>query len=224
MPGKLTYNSYGKSRVRLTKVIRNGNVHDLFELNADIQLEGDFEPAYTAGDNRNVVATDTVKNTVYVIAKENAFDSVEAFSVLLARHFLKTYPHVSAALVELTQDSWRRIDVSGKPHDHAFVDAGAHKRIAIAKLARNGQAPSITGGVRGLKVIKTTASEWRDFHTDRYRTLKDTSDRILGTTIDATWACRTDADYNKSFDAITRAMLETFATQHSLGRSRRSCI
>src|SRR5687768_13093129 len=111
MPSALTHNSYGKSAVRLTKVVRDGLVHELFEIDADIQLEGDFEAAYREGDNRRVVATDTIKNTVYVLAKENAFDSVERFAMILASHFTSAYPWVTKATVELTQSSWRRITV-----------------------------------------------------------------------------------------------------------------
>src|SRR3954463_13045391 len=115
----LVHNSYGKSDVRLTKIVRNGPRHELFEINASINIEGDFTAAYTAGDNRNCVATDTMKNFVYVKAKEWNFNSVEGFAIILAKELIKTYPQIAKATVELTQTSWRRIDVNGKPHDHA---------------------------------------------------------------------------------------------------------
>src|SRR4051812_23293895 len=132
MPATLRHNSYGKSRVRLTKVVRTGPRHDLFEITADIQLEGDFATAYTAGDNRAVIATDSIKNTVYVLAKENAFDSVEQFALILARHFPSTYPQVTKTTVELTQSAWQRIAINGQPHDHAFTSAGPQQRYAKA--------------------------------------------------------------------------------------------
>ena len=212
----LVHNSYGKSAVRLTKVVRNGAVHELFEIDAAVQLEGEFEPAYRDGDNRKVVATDTIKNTVYVLAKENRFDSVEHFALILGRHFLKMYDHVSSATVELKQASYRRITVDGRPHDHAFTSGGPQRRFARAVLNRKGEA--LTGGVRDLVVLKTTASEWRDFHTDRYRTLKDTRDRIMATKVDADWLySTTDADFPAAVRAIDEAILTAFATQHSLG-------
>ena len=214
----LAHNSYGKSDVRLTKVVRNGSRHELFEINANIQFEGDFAAAYLEGDNRKVVATDSIKNTVYVLAKENAFDSVEQFAVILARHFLATYAQVSAARVELTQSAWQRITVDGKPHDHAFTSAGPQFRYALAKLDRSGQQPSLAGGVRGLLVLKTTASEWSDFVTDRYRTLKDTSDRIMASKVEADWIYNTTTgDFSSFAKAIDNAILTTFATRHSLG-------
>jgi urate oxidase len=217
MPTILTHNAYGKSAVRLTKVVRNGPVHDLFEIDAAIQLEGDFSAAYTNGDNRNVIATDTIKNTVYVLAKENAFDSIERFALVLATHFPKQYPWVTKATVELHQSAWRRIDVNQKPHDHAFTSDGPHQFYSKVVWSDGNLQPQI-GGIRGLLVLKTTASEWRDFHADRYRTLKDTRDRIMATKVDADWTYNTaDADFPAASSAIRRAILTTFATHYSLG-------
>src|SRR3954471_17373883 len=155
MPATLVTHSYGKSAVRLTKVVRNGPVHELFEIDAAVQLQGDFAAAYEAGDNRGVIATDTIKNTVYVLAKENAFDSVEQFALILARHFLATYEHVAAATVELRQSAYSRIDVNGRPHDHAFTSAGPQQRFARAICMRRHDFESLVGGVRDLVVLKT---------------------------------------------------------------------
>ncbi len=218
MPSNLTHNSYGKSAVRLTKVVRNGDVHELFEIDAAIQLEGDFEPAYRDGDNRNVVATDSIKNTVYVLAKENAFDSVEQFASILARHFIATYPQVTKATVELRQAAFRRILVDGKPHQHAFTSDGPQQRYALAAMSRGDASPTLSGGVRELVVLKTTGSEWRDFLTDRYRTLKDTRDRIVATKVNADWTYNTTTtSFPVAAKAIDDAILATFATHHSLG-------
>lgn len=217
MSSELTHNAYGKSGVRLTKVVRRGDVHELFEIEAAIQLEGDFAAAYRDGDNRSVIATDTIKNTVYVLAKENAFDSIEQFALILARHFISTYAHVSQAAVELTQSAYQRIEVEGRPHDHAFTSAGPRRRYTRAVIGR-GEAEQLVGGVRDLVVLKTTASEWRDFHADRYRTLKDTSDRIMATKVDATWTYpSTRVDFRNATSAIDAAILKTFATHYSLG-------
>ena len=92
--GTLGQNSYGKSGIRLTKVVRNGPRHELFEITANIQLEGDFAAAYCEGDNRNCIATDSLKNTVYVLAKEQRFESIEQFALILVRHFQIGRAHV----------------------------------------------------------------------------------------------------------------------------------
>src|SRR5205085_3665592 len=86
MPTVLVHNAYGKSRVRLTKVQRHADRHDLFEWSVDVQLTGDFAAAYTAGDNRQVIATDTMKNVVYALAADHALRSPEAFAFAVGRH------------------------------------------------------------------------------------------------------------------------------------------
>jgi len=75
----LTHNSYGKSNVRLTKVTRLPDRHELAQWSIDVLLEGDFAESYIAGDNRNVVATDTMKNTIYVLARDHDLADPESF-------------------------------------------------------------------------------------------------------------------------------------------------
>ena len=64
----LTHTAYGKSQVRLVQVRRRGDRHDLRDLAVAIRFEGDYDASFTAGDNREVLPTDTMKNTVYALA------------------------------------------------------------------------------------------------------------------------------------------------------------
>jgi urate oxidase len=203
--------------VRLTKVVRHPDGrHDLYEFCVDVQLEGDFADSYTAGDNTKIVATDSMKNTVYVLAKETTFDSAEGFALTLARHFAGTYAQVTAVSIRVSQANWQRITADGQPHAHAFVKGGTDVRWALVKMAKHGR-PTVESGVSGLQVVKTTASEFRDFVTDRYRTLKDTSDRIFGTSVEAAWTWGGEAaEFNAGYGAVRAALLHTFAAHHSL--------
>jgi urate oxidase len=215
----LTGNSYGKSRIRVTKVVRadGRQRHKLFDIEADIQLEGDFDRAYTHGDNANCIATDSMKNTVYVLAKERLFTTVDEFAYDLGEHFVKTYPQVSKATVELKQANWQRIEINGQPHGHAFALGGGDERVARA-IARRGGAIEWWGGVRNLRVLKTTNSQWHTFVDDRFRTLPDSFDRVLATQIDADWRYRTaDGVFDLHYEATRKAILETFANHASLG-------
>jgi urate oxidase len=222
LSGALSENSYGKSSVRVTKVLRHQDRHEAIEYAVDIALEGDFAESYTAGDNRKLVATDSMKNTVYVLAKEKSFDSPEGFAVEVARHFCTTYEQVKTTTVSVKQSLWQRIELGGKPHPHAFVAGAGDRRIARARLVKPANRPELAGGIEGLQVLKTTASEFRDFVTDRYRTLKDTRDRIFATTVDAEWEYTAAAvaggktNFNEIYSSARRAILETFATHHSL--------
>ena len=127
--GIIVHHSYGKSKVRLTKVSRQPDRHELKELNVDIALEGDFEETYTTGDNARIVATDSMKNTVYVLAAEHPLDDIESFAKTLAAHFIQKYEHVQKATINIAEDLWQRILLKGEAHAHAFVSAGAEKRV-----------------------------------------------------------------------------------------------
>ena len=79
----LAQNNYGKSRVRLLRVTRQEKHHEIKDLTFAIQLEGDFEAAHTAGNNRKILTTDTLKNTDYALAKEYPPEPIEDFSMHL---------------------------------------------------------------------------------------------------------------------------------------------
>src|SRR5438132_318225 len=98
----LTWNRYGKASVRLVKIRRARDSHELVDLTLDVQLEGDFAPVYEAGDNSSCIATDTMKNTVYAFAREDPIASVEAFAERLAVHFA-TEPPVRQARVSAVE-------------------------------------------------------------------------------------------------------------------------
>src|ERR1700722_9731744 len=106
--------SYGKSQVRLSRVFRDGSRHEFLELSVSIALDGDFIAAYEQADRSLIVATDTMKNTVYVLASQHATRSIEDFSHLLARHFLDKYSHVSKVSISCEQRPWARMDFAGR--------------------------------------------------------------------------------------------------------------
>ncbi|MBP9090171.1 urate oxidase [bacterium] len=217
----LVHNAYGKSGVRLTKVIRHEGYQELKELTANIQLEGSFEGSYLEGDNSQIIATDSMKNTVYVMAAEHALANLESFAQDLALHFLKTYSHVSEATVHLVEDLWLRIPTDGKPHPHAFVSAGNEKRIASVVADR--ESLSLQSGIDNLVVAKTTDSQFWGFIRDQYTTLPEVRDRIMATSIEASWWYTAESkkdtesiDFNKNYETIRKTILDVFATQHSL--------
>jgi urate oxidase len=215
MPAKLTENNYGKSDIRLTKVLRDGDHHELLEFSVDVLLRGDFSRSYTHGDNSSIVATDSMKNTVYVLGKENQFTTAEEFAMLVAGHFPRTYPQVSSASVQVRQTNWTRICVDEKPHEHAFICGGPDLWTAAASAARDGST-KISGGVSDLLILKTAQSAFKGFVTDRYRTLKDADDRIFATKLSAGWDFVSPSpDFTAVRKRINDAMLRIFATKMS---------
>jgi urate oxidase len=214
-PGIMTTNSYGKSRVRLTKIVREGDIHNIKELTIDIQIQGEFDRAFLSGDNSQIVATDSMKNTVYVLAAKNEFESIEEFGSILAEHFIRTYKHVSGVTIEIEEDLWQRVVLDGKAHPHAFFGAGGEKRWC--QVATDRTRATVSSGIRDLRVVKTTASEFWGFIRDEYTTLPEVRDRIFGATIASTWVFdKADHDFNLCYEKIRSAIIEVFATHHSL--------
>jgi urate oxidase len=213
---RLTDNDYGKSGVRLTKVVREGETQSLYEMKVDIRLGGEFERVYTEADNSLCIPTDTMKNTVYALARRESFDSPESFGSLLAAHFVEGFAQVAWAEVAIEQTLWERIRVDGEPHPHAFSGAGSARRTSLSRRERDGARLRVRGGIAGLEVIKTTGSRFSGFLVDEFTTLRETEDRILATCIDATWDFPAEgSDYNGAFETASRIIPRTFALHDS---------
>ncbi|HTB83279.1 MAG TPA: urate oxidase [Candidatus Sulfotelmatobacter sp.] len=215
---KLIHHRYGKARVRVLKVFRSGKTHTLKELEVSIALQGDFDASYTKADNRLVVATDSMKNTVNVLAKKFLGAETEEFGVTLGEHFLKTYPHVSCAEIALAERSWARIPVAGKLHAHAFTEKSAAKPFAKITATRDGKRikTEIESGIEDLLILKSAGSGFENFLRDGFTTLPDTNDRIFATKLKATWTyARKPVSYLAINQKILDAMLAVFAKNHS---------
>jgi urate oxidase len=207
-------NQYGKAEVRVVAVDRSAPRHTLVDLNVSSSLRGDFTAAHTAGDNSHVLATDTQKNTVFAFAREGV-GTPEEFGLRLARHFAGAYEWIHGARVAVDSYGWERISVAGAEHDHSFRRAGAEVRTAVVTV--DGDDAHVLAGLTDLVVLKTTGSEFWGFPHDRYTTLAETRDRILATAVTARWRYTgTDLDFDATFAGVRTALLETFASTHSL--------
>ena len=198
---KIVENRYGKSRVRVARLVRHEDRHEFVEYTVAIALEGDFDSSYSEGDNSLVLPTDTMKNTVYALAKHPAVEQPESFARLLADHFLGRLGHVSAVKVDIHSHLWSR---NGP---FSFTAGPSHRRIAKLHAMRDHSA--LESGVTGYLLMKTTGSAFKDFLRDEHTTLPDASDRILATSLDAMWTG--DADW----DQVTGAITEAFAAHQS---------
>jgi urate oxidase len=203
-------NSYGKTSVRLTYVDRSRNPHDVRELSIAILLEGDFASAYTDGDNAAVLPTDTMKNTVYVLARRLSWDSPELLGQGIARHFLDRLAQVSAVHVYIEQIPWTPI----ANHGAAFTQAGNERRTTRVRAARSGV--ELSSGIGGLQILKTADSGFSGFLKDEFTTLWETDDRLFGTVLQAEWRyLRTDLAFNDCHRQVRETLLECFAEHKS---------
>ena len=208
----LTWNRYGKSRVRLVKVRRQRDPHELVDLTLDVQLQGAFEVVYAGGDNRSCLATDTMKNTVYALARQDPIAHVESFAERLAEHFAAK-PAVSHVRISAVEHRWERISAAGRPHPHAFMQPGGEHWTAV--VTRDAQGIDVTSGLANLVMLKTTDSAFTGFPRDRYTTLADTGDRMLATSVTAAWKYRRGTRDFGGRARIRQRLIETFAGHDS---------
>jgi urate oxidase len=205
-------NSYGKSAIRLVKVDRQVRPHRVRDLTIAISLAGQFAASYSEGDNAAVIATDTMKNTAYALAGEHLTGSIEAFGLVLGRHFLDAGAEVDTATVSIDEHAWRPI---GSAPD-AFSRDASETRTAVVAVGRT--ATTARAGIRDLAVMKTTRSAFSGFPRDRFTTLAETEDRIMATKVTASWAYADPAavDFDRSYAAVRSTFLAAFADHHSV--------
>ena len=210
----LVQSAYGKSSVRLVQVRRHGDRHDLRDLTVAIQFKGHYDEAYTEGDNKAVLPTDTMKNTVYALAAREPVDDPERFGLALAERFLDRNARLVRARIDLTEHLWRRIPRGEKEHDHAFVRIGPETRTASVQSHR--RRTIVGAGIADLLVLKSADSAFDNFMHDEYTTLPDTRDRILATSLTATWRYRDlDVDFTPAWNGVRRVLLDVFAEHQS---------
>jgi urate oxidase len=208
-------NRYGKSRIRLVRVKRHRERHDFREWTLEILLQGDFESCFTDGDNSKILATDTMKNTVYSLARDSSAECMEDFGKELIDFLLPRNPQVSRAEVTISEKAWEHLIADGKPHPPAFVQSGGERQTTRLTRARGGKC-SVTSGLENLVIMKTVGSGFEGYIKDSLTTLPSTADRLFGTALRANWNYNSD---NLGFVAlrtkIREIMLSVFAPHES---------
>jgi urate oxidase len=206
-------NRYGKAEVRVVKVTRGSDRHEIDDLSITSQLSGDFAAAHLEGDNRNVVPTDTQKNTIFAFARDG-IGPPEEFLLRLADHFTSSFPCVTGGRWAAERYAWERIVSRGAEHDHAFVRSGQEVRTAV--VVADGDDRHVMAGVQGLRVLKTTGAGFEGYPKDRYTTLAETRERILATEVTARWRYgQAGIDYDATYAEVRALLLEAFAERFS---------
>ncbi|WVY96213.1 hypothetical protein V8G54_028364 [Vigna mungo] len=195
---------HGKERVRVARVWKTPQGrHFVVEWRVGISLFSDCVNSYLRDDNSDIVATDTMKNTVYAKAKEcSDILSVEDFAILLAKHFVSFYQKVTGAIVNIVEKPWERVIVDGQPHEHGFK-LGSEKHTAEAIVQKSGSL-QLTSGIEGL------SSGFVDFIRDKYTALPDTRERILATEVTALWRGVYSPSVQNTLYLMAKATLNRF--------------
>ena len=185
---------HGKAKVRVLRVRREKTLETVQEYTVATRL---FSPMYsrvfTDEDNSDLVATDTQKNTIYVVAQKTSAETPEDFAVDVARHLLAEYPNLSSVEVDVAEDLWKRHSGSDGPHAHGFIKYAPERAHAQVRLARDTiDKPEVTSSLTGLTVLKTTQSGFENYLHDRFTLLPETRERCLATEMTVGWT------YNRS--------------------------
>ena len=155
----------------------------------------EFLDAYTKGDNRRVVATDTMKNFIHATSLTARARTLEEWLLEVGTAFLDTYPHMERVTMLGRELPFPAAIVPGdggfEASDRLFsrdrCDAGS-ARLELAR-AEDGSV-TITdheSGRRNLQLIKITGSAFADFARDEHTTLPERPDRPLYIWLDIGW-------------------------------------
>ena len=213
---KLGANRYGKSRVRISRITRLDDRHEFNEWAVHVMLYGDFEGSFTQADNSKVLPTDTMKNTVYYVARGSKAATIEAFAMELGDYFLDNNQQVSKASILVEEKAWEHMIVDGTPEATTFRMGGPEVNTVLAVRAKGGPW-EITSGVDALTILKTTKSAFTGYIQDKLTTLKPATDRIFGTSATVEWDFLSGSpDYAQVRARILAALLKTFARHNSL--------
>ena len=209
-------NRYGKSRVRVMKVIRNETHHEMKEWNVCVLLHGDFETCFTTGDNSKILPTDTMKNTDYYLARESSAAALEVFATELVAFLLADNPQVSKASVEIEEKSWKAMLIDGQPHATTYQLGGPELQTAEV-VQQRGEAAQISSGIDGLVILKTTRSAFTGYIKNAQTTLPESTDRIFGTRATVVWEyLEKPNDYAAIRALALETLLKVFAEHDSL--------
>ncbi|WP_158943787.1 factor-independent urate hydroxylase [Granulicella sp. S190] len=212
---ELVENRYGKSRVRLMKVTRHAHGHDLREWTVQVLLQGDFEATHKDGDNSRILPTDTMKNTVYSLARTSKAASMEDYAKELIDFLLGRNPQASSTSVHIESTPWKRLTIDGEPHPSTFVKGSGELQTTTVERAQ-GKAFRILSGFDNLVLLKTANSAFEGYIKDSLTTLTETKDRLFGTAVTAEWSYLSSTpDFETVRAKLCETMLRTFANHDS---------
>ncbi|KAH8271087.1 hypothetical protein KR018_007369 [Drosophila ironensis] len=240
---EITDHGYGKDAVKVMHVSRKGPVHTIQEYEVGTHLKLYSKKDYYQGNNSDIVATDSQKNTVYVLAKKYGIQSPEKFALLLAQHFISKYSHVEEAHVHVEAYPWQRVcqeETRTNPgqkcneggcnftsidnrslHNHAFIFTPTEQHYCDVVVRRTDPKQTVITGIKGLRVLKTTQSSFVNFVDDEFRSLPDQYDRIFSTVVDCSWeySDTNNLDFLKAWQTVKNIIIRNFAGDPQVGVS-----
>lgn len=196
------YRTHGAPLVGVATVPESpftGRDNILMAAEIEIQVHGQqFLESYTEGDNRAVVATDTMKNLIHVASASSPAATLEGWLDHVGRVFLDHYPQMERISMLGTELPYSAATVPA-PDGDGFAasevlfarDRNDRSTARLELELTKGEAVRLTHhacGRKGLQLIKITGSSFADFARDALTTLPERPDRALFTWMDIGWA------------------------------------
>lgn len=214
MSARLGENRYGESAIRVLKLTRRGDRHELRDLTVDVSFDGDFEESHTRGENARVLPAHTMRNTVYALARDHAAGDIEKFALALANHFYADVTGLRAVRITVAEDPWTRVAIGGRPHGSTFSSSAGERRLAV--VDRHVDGVVVEAGLDGLSLVKTRNAAFEGFLRDRFTTLPDTTDRLIATDLAARWRYGwREVPFATQWHQVRQVLLEAFAEHDS---------
>lgn len=182
-----------------------GRDNTLMAAQLEVVVRGEtFLEAYTTGDNRKVVATDTMKNFIHAASLDSPAATLEGWLHHVGRRFLETYPHMerltmigrelpfpSAVVPADDGDGFAASDrLFSRDRNDASTASLDLERDPAGEVQLTGHAC----GRADLQLIKVTGSAFADFARDEHTTLPERRDRALYIWTDIGWRYADGAD------------------------------
>ncbi len=210
----LSSHSYGASQIRLLRVARRGDRHDLRDLAISVTVEGELADAFAKGDNELLLPADTLRNTVNVIARDTSLAEIEQLGLALARHFMEHQPQFTRVRIELSEHPWVRLPVAGRPQGQAFAASNSERRTAT--ITSNGSQTSVVAGVRDFMIMKTSGAAFEGYLADQFTTIEAETDRVLAVSAAARWTYLHDeVAFAVYYQGIRNLLIDAFVQQPS---------
>ncbi len=195
-----TYRTYATPLEGLTPIPESpftARENVLLAADLDVQVLGEtFLAAYTEGDNRQVVATDTMKNFIHRESLDYDGPTLEGWLFFIGRRFLETYPQMERLIMSGRESVFRPAlvpDGRGGWTESSLLFHRGHADHATASLgidrATDGSiVPSELRTRRAaLQLVKVSGSSFASFARDQYTTLPERPDRPLYIHCDIGW-------------------------------------
>jgi len=210
----LASHSYGACQIRVLRITRRGDRDDLRDLDIGVRVEGEIADAFTKGDNELLLPADSLRNTVYAIARDVSRTEIEQIGLALADHFMAHQPQFTRVRIELAERPWTRLPVSGRAQGQAFTATASERRTAT--VTSNGPQVAVVGGIADLTIMKTAGATFEGYLADQFTTLEASSERVLAVRADARWTyLHSEVSYGPTWQGIRELLLEAFVRQHS---------